>query len=850
MKDVLNLLADDRIILYGVTALICVLLFNLFVWGYLSFIIVIISLCGGNFMFNYVYRKHVPDDYFQSNSQTHSIYNNKCVKCNISSCTVHLKNLHSPWNGLMISEQIDIALDRLFSKIIKAYVTTWYANISEDPNFVKEIKQIIKFATSTILRRFLQADCENVVLYKLLPVVLSHIEHCKQLDSGKKIVRHYAVLNRNAEIKYLRKLSSSVIPYITQQNDLQCRIFSIISRELLSLWVLLPLSDVVCNPNNLIFTWSKLSKMSTTCHNTTFTDERVEYLSNFTSKEPRDSVYLEMRSIYKDSTILTAFMKFLKNKKAAHLLQFCVDVDSFNKRMLKPEISSDELDVLYRDAWDIFSVYFSTHSPDCICFDAELVSQLRKVLSKDVIKLQNSKPLSQAYEQTYSILENNYWAEFHNSDEYFSWTCGSRNILDSNSPQEQSLSNDNKNTSSKMSRKLNRIKGALKSSTIYDGQLDSLSSEGDPEYGEDLAVDNSIINNSERDLSSWIVTDVTSTLKLESGSNGGQSVVFIISLETTENNDVKQWCVERRLADFYTLKTKLTEFHGVFLDAQLPSRRIILQRAESDDTYKQFLNQLLQKPELKGSDLLHMFLTSEENFEDSESAIGRLLRKSMPINLRKERGQNLESFISIFMASIETKLKQKYEWKDFSEEIPPRKVVTAENAVFGNNFNVPIESNDLIESENVSNQIPHICGPISCIMFLGIHVYNISNTVVQLILAIKTICGSLIDSIIQRHVTIYLVGSITPSKISNLIEILENSLFPADEALQNNECHTITIDHILKSKSNSFLLPLYTCIHKCIQSSVMNKQLFYRLLDVIAVELFPELQTKLNDQLS
>lgn len=437
------------------------------------------------------------------------------------------------------------------------------------------------------------------------------------------------------------------------------RIFYTLLRELLSLWVLLPISDVVCNPTNIAFTWSKLSKpsiISTT--KTILKDEQVEFLSKFTVENQHDGVQLEMRSIFKDSTILSAFTVFLKRKGVVHLLQFCLDVDQFNKRMLRPEISSQELDMLYRDAWDIFSVYFSSHSPDCISFDPELVNQLRKVLSKDVIKLQNSNPLYQAYEQTYSLLQNSYWIEFHNSDEYFSWICGPRYIPETASSQE-SLSNNEKKNTSKLSRKLNRIKGAMKSSSVYDGQFDSLSSECDPEFGEDLSVDTEIIN-SERDLSTWKVTDVTSAMKLESGSNGGQSLVFFITVETVKNGLVKQWCVERRLADFYTLKSKLTEFHGVFVDARLPSRRILLQKTENNDIYLQFLNQLLKKSELRGSDLLHMFLTSIDNFEDSESAIGRLLRKSMPMALRKERGQNLESFISVFMASIETKLKQRY----------------------------------------------------------------------------------------------------------------------------------------------------------------------------------------------
>lgn len=49
-----------------------------------------------------------------------------------------------------------------------------------------------------------------------------------------------------------------------------------------------------------------------------------------------------------------------------------------------------------------------------------------------------------------------------------------------------------------------------------------------------------------------------------------------------------------------------------------------------------------------------------------------------------------------------------------------------------------------------------------------------SNAVVRLILAIQSLCGNLIDSIIQRYVYVRVVRSLTPSKISNLIELLDS----------------------------------------------------------------------------
>lgn len=42
-----------------------------------------------------------------------------------------------------------------------------------------------------------------------------------------------------------------------------------------------------------------------------------------------------------------------------------------------------------------------------------------------------------------------------------------------------------------------------------------------------------------------------------------------------EDPDSYHWTVDRRYHDFYTLESKLTEFHGEFPDTQLPPKRIL-----------------------------------------------------------------------------------------------------------------------------------------------------------------------------------------------------------------------------------------------------------------------------------
>lgn len=107
------------------------------------------------------------------------------------------------------------------------------------------------------------------------------------------------------------------------------------------------------------------------------------------------------------------------------------------------------------------------------------------------------------------------------------------------------------------------------------------------------------------------------------------------------------------------------------------------------------------------------------------------------------------------------------------DSLQEKKILFAENPTFGNNLNINSKE-DQIPINDKSDQIYFQRGPIDCIIFLGIYVYNISNTVVQLILAIQSLFGNAIDYFIQCYISRCVTRSLTPSKISNLIELLES----------------------------------------------------------------------------
>lgn len=143
------------------------------------------------------------------------------------------------------------------------------------------------------------------------------------------------------------------------------------------------------------------------------------------------------------------------------------------------------------------------------------------------------------------------------------------------------------------------------------------------------------------------------------------------------------------------------------------------------EKYETFIRKLLQKPSLRGSDLLYTFLSTEEDFTEllvNSTPVGQELGNiylSVAHKLRKEKGQNLDSFMNAFLAST-GKSKQgcrftlnychfksdnfyyrRFGWAEFGDEIdalsadlsrPEPTPKTYRNYIFNDNFGVKYEN--------------------------------------------------------------------------------------------------------------------------------------------------------------
>jgi len=207
---------------------------------------------------------------------------------------------------------------------------------------------------------------------------------------------------------------------------------------------------------------------------------------------------------------------------------------------------------------------------------------------------------------------------------------------------------------------------------------------------------------------------------------GGTQPMYMIAIHSVADANCKPWTVLRQDQDFYTLRTRLAEFHGdkELSDSPLPSRKnphLLL--TVNCQRYEEFLEKLLSKPMLKSSELLYTFLTTpnlKPYFANYSTPDIGILYQSMAYKLRKEKGQHLDKFMSTFLASTNTK----YEHMDMGVEPSSehnlnemesrdRKLL---DGTFGNNLNLPTAF------QNFPCNLPqrnHVKGASLCIIEAG-----------------------------------------------------------------------------------------------------------------------------------
>ncbi|KAL0279492.1 UNVERIFIED_CONTAM: hypothetical protein PYX00_001035 [Menopon gallinae] len=372
-------------------------------------------------------------------------------------------------------------------------------------------------------------------------------------------------------------------------------------------------------------------------------------------------------------------------------------------------------------------------------------------------------------------------------------------------------------------------------------------------------------DNMYRDMSTWRVTIPSVSTKQD--QNTKPYPVFTIHVidigckDQGEDSVKVKWNVERRYNDFYILQGKLTEFHGDFGEGfQLPSKTGIFSPRGNEflesrrQLFEEYLQKLLQLPNLRGSDLLFSFLNSSAEFTSCLAApdgIGKMIRKSVePIKLRKERGQHLDNFLNTFLMSIDSSKKgSKYEWQDVSYERPRNKRCIT-NSIFRNNFDEFLRETD--QSADVQSETVTLSGSWDCIFFTASTLMGASFRVLQMIATVKFLLGQSSDMIFKKYINQKLRTVLVPARVSHLVRLLQGALFNSTyHPGRRSESLRDRIVQQLRQMTQSMVLKFF--LPQCsdglekvvdvLQHPILNKHLCYCLLDEIVRVLFPEMAT-------
>ncbi|KAM5286691.1 sorting nexin-14 isoform 8-T8 [Hipposideros larvatus] len=563
--------------------------------------------------------------------------------------------------------------------------------------------------------------------------------------------------------------------------------------------------------------------------------------------------------------------------------------EEFNDRILRPELSNDEMLSLHEELQKIYKTYCLDESIDKIRFDPFIVEEIQKIAEGpyiDVVKLQTMRCLFEAYEHVLSLLENVFTPMFCHSDEYFRQLLrGAESPTRNSKFNRGSLSLDDFRSTQKrgesfgISRIGSKIKGVFKSTTMEGAMLPNYGlAEGEDDFIEEGIVvmeDDSPVEavstpNTPRNLAAWKISipyvDFFEDPSSERKEKKERIPVFCIDVERNDRRAVghepEHWSVYRRYLEFYVLESKLTEFHGAFPDAQLPSKRIIGPKnyeflKSKREEFQEYLQKLLQHPELSNSQLLADFLSpngGETQFLDKilpDVNLGKII-KSVPGKLMKEKGQHLEPFIMNFINSCESPKPKpsKPELTILSPTSENNKKLY--NDLFKNNAN-RAENTERKQNQNYFMEMMTVEGIYDYLMYVGRVVFQVPDWLHHFLMGTRILFKNTLEMYTDYYLHCKLEQLFQEHRLVSLITLLRDAVFCENtepRSLQDKqkrakqtfeEMMNYIPDLIVKCIGEESKYERIRLLFDGLQQPVLNKQLTYVLLDIVIQELFPEL---------
>eukprot|EP00063_Salmo_salar_P085578 XP_014060413.1 PREDICTED: sorting nexin-14-like isoform X6 [Salmo salar] len=805
------------------------------------------------------------------------------VKCKRHRPTLLLEN-YQPWLDLKVYSKVDSSMSELLELVLENFVYPWYRDITDDEACVDELRMTFRFFASVLVRRAQKVDVPSLISGKMMKAAMKHVEIIAKAKQKVKNTEglqqaaldeygpdlHVALRSRREELLYLRKMTEMLFAYLMPPKATDCRSLALLMREVMVGSVFLPTLDFVADPPELAM--DPPSAL-------------VPFLQKYADPRTKKTsvLKLELKEIREQQDLLFRFMNFLKQEGAVQVLQFCLTVEEFNDKILCPELSDSELQRLHGEVQHLYETYCLEESIDKISFDPFIIEEIRNIAQgpyEGVVKLQTMHCLFEAYEHVLSLLERVFTPMFCHSDEYFRHLLrGVESPKMDSRMNRNSLSLDDMRNISKrgesfgISRIGSKIKGVFKSTAMEGTMLPYAMVNAEDEAIEEATMvveDNTPVEACStpgvlRNLSAWSITipyvdevdrERVPVFCIDVERNDRKEAVFSVGHET------ENWSIFRRYMEFYVLENKLTEFHGSFADAQLPSKRIIGPKnyeflSSKREEFEEYLQRLMQHPELSNSQLLADFLSPhsmESQFMDKmlpDVNLGKIFR-SVPGKIIKEKGQNLEPFIQSFFNSCESpKAKpSRPEMTMLSPTAEKNKKLFTD--LYKNNANLP-EGLEKKHNRNCFMEVISVEGMYDYMMFMGRVVFHMPDWLHHILSGGRILFKNTLEAYMDNYIQHKLDMILQEHHVVSLVTMLRDAVF----CETSEELATGDKQRRAKKAFEEMINYLPDFVEKCIgqeakyegirllfdgfQQPLLNKQMTYVLMDIAVEELFPEL---------
>uniref|UniRef100_A0A6Q2YPY5 Sorting nexin 14 n=1 Tax=Esox lucius TaxID=8010 RepID=A0A6Q2YPY5_ESOLU len=795
------------------------------------------------------------------------------VKCKRHRPTLLLEN-HQPWLDLKVYSKADASISEVLELVLENFVYPWYRDITDDEACIDELRMTFRFFASVLVRRAQRVDVPSIISGKMMKAAMKHVEIITKAKQKVKTTEglqqaaldeygpdiHVALRSRRDELLYLRKLTEMLFAYLMPPKATDCRSLALLMREVMVGSVFLPTMDFMADPDTvnlmvLIFVDKSPPEQATEPPSTL-----VPFLQKYADPRTKKTsvLKLELKEIREQQDLLFRFMNFLKQEGAVHVLQFCLTVEEFNDKILRPELSDTELQRLHGEVQHFHETYCLEESVDKINFDPFIVEEIRNVAQgpyQGVVRLQTMRCLFEAYEHVLSLLENVFTPMFccclpGSTFCCFTHLCAYCVCLRIGS----------------------KIKGVFKSTTMEGSLLpysmvdaeDETVEEATIVVEDDTPAEISSTPGALRNLSAWSITIPYIDL-YDDEVKRERVPVFCIDVVRNDRKEVghetETWSIFRRYLEFYVLENKLTEFHGSFADAQLPSKRIIGPKnceflASKREEFEEYLQRLLQHPELSNSQLLADFLSPnsmETQFMEKmmpDVNLGKIFR-SVPGKIIKEKGQNLEPFIQSFFNSCESPKPKpsRPELTILSSAAEKSKFITD---LYKNNANLS-ECVEKKHNHNYFMEMISVEGMYDYMMFLGRVVFHMPDWLHHILSGGRILFKNTMEAYMENYIQHKLDMILQEHRVVSLITMLRDAVF----CETSEERTPLDKQRRAKKAFEEMLNYLPDFVEKCIgqeakyegvqllfdgfQQPLLNKQMTYILMDIAVEELFPEL---------